>query len=235
MQALANHLCLAHKLPNALLLDDDMCASQALRLIQPPDVQLVHAEHAGNAFEIFLDVHEVHAWWCALEQDVAGATCQWDSGRENHERNVERDGRVDVEAVGRMREPDDKRGDDDADVVEGIAHDVDHGPEHAEIAVLLRREHIGVVVGDVGWVSKLMASLLVMGMRMSIGMVMAMSMAMSVIMSVAMVVLMQKYAADEIQGQTDASYNQHNLGLFDLFDIDEAFYGLEADGQAEGE
>lgn len=106
-------------------------------------------------FDIVLDVAEVDALGCTLEQDLAAVLDQGHGREQNHDRDAHADGGIGVEARRRVGEPDDDGGDDDAHVVEGVPDDVEHGAHHAEIAAgrldgLLHVAVVGVEVGALG-------------------------------------------------------------------------------------
>lgn len=80
----------------------------------------------------------------ALEQDGTGVLGQRDGADEDHYRDKHARRRVGVEPGLGARLPDDDGGDDDTDVVDGVADDVDEDAEHAEVAARLL--HLGHVV-----------------------------------------------------------------------------------------
>lgn len=83
----------------------------------------------------------------ALEQDGPGVLGQRDGADEDHYRDEHARRRVGVEPGLGARLPDDDGGDDDADVVDGIADDVDEDAEHAEVAAgLLPLSHVVTVL-----------------------------------------------------------------------------------------
>lgn len=81
-------------------------------------------------------LHIIHFYTsgCALQQDLARVEGQRDGAPKNHEGDEGACCRVCVEALGEAGLPDNHGGDNDANVVDGVANDVDQDPEHAEVA-----------------------------------------------------------------------------------------------------
>lgn len=106
----------------------DVQTSDDLGVRELPDVYVVAGDDAGDILDIFLDVVDVEVVRGGLEEDLGCRGGQGDGGAEDDEGDEEGDCRVGVEAVWGVGEPDYERGDDDADVAEGVANDVeDHG------------------------------------------------------------------------------------------------------------
>lgn len=72
-----------------------------------------------------LHVVDLDAPGGALEQDGAGVLGQWEGADEDHDGDEHARRRVGVEAGLGTRLPDDDGGNDNADVVDGVADDVD--------------------------------------------------------------------------------------------------------------
>lgn len=133
VQTFTNCLGLLHEVGDVLIRDDDVRRRNGLLLVEPPDVQLVDRLDPRDLFKVMLDITKIDATRGALQENGTAVLDQRQRRDQNHEGDAHADAGVRVEARGRMREPDDGSCDDDAYVVEGIAHDVDHGPHHAEI------------------------------------------------------------------------------------------------------
>lgn len=94
-----------------------------------------------------LHVVNLNASGGALEQDGPGVLGQGDGADEDHYRDEHACRRVGVEAGLGARLPDDDGGYDDADVVDGVADDVNEDAEHSEVAAgLLRLGHVVTVL-----------------------------------------------------------------------------------------
>lgn len=94
-----------------------------------------------------LDVVDLDTSRGALEQDSARVLGQRDGADKDHYRDEHARRRVGVEPGLGARLPDDDGGDDDADVVDCVADDVDEDAEHAEVAAgLLRLGHVVAVL-----------------------------------------------------------------------------------------
>lgn len=82
-----------------------------------------------------------------LEQDGARVLGQRDGADEDHYRDEHARRRVGIEPGLGACLPDDYRGNDDANIVDGVADDVDEDTEHAEVAAgLLRLGHVVTVL-----------------------------------------------------------------------------------------
>lgn len=81
-----------------------------------------------------LHVVDLHPARCALQQDGACVLGERNGADEDHQRDEGAGRGVRVEARLGGGLPDDDGGDDDADVVDGVADHVDEDPEHAEVS-----------------------------------------------------------------------------------------------------
>lgn len=81
-----------------------------------------------------LHIVHLHATGRALEQDLARVQRQWDGAPKNHEGDEGARCGVCVEALRVAGLPDNDGGDDDANVVDRVAYEVDQDAEHAQIA-----------------------------------------------------------------------------------------------------
>lgn len=94
-----------------------------------------------------LHVVNLDAPRCTLEQDGSGVLGQRNGADEDHYRDEHARRRVGVEPGLGPRLPDNYSGNDDADVVDGVADDVDEDTEHAEVAAgLLHLGHVMTVL-----------------------------------------------------------------------------------------
>lgn len=127
--------------------DLDVQASDDLGVGELPDVDVVAGDDAGDVLDVFFDVVDVEVVGSSLEEDLGGGRGQGDGGAEDDDGDEEGDGRIGVEAVRGVGEPDYERGDDDADVAEGVADDVEyHGP-HAQVGVVVTVTPAAVLPG----------------------------------------------------------------------------------------
>lgn len=95
-----------------------------------------------------LHVVDLDAPGGALEQDGARVLGQRDGADEDHDGYEHARRGVGVKPGLGARLPDDDGGDDDADVVDGVADDVDEDAQHAEVAAgLLHLGHVVAVLG----------------------------------------------------------------------------------------
>lgn len=81
-----------------------------------------------------LDIVQVDPTWGTLEEDGTAVLDQWKGGEQDHECDAHADPGVSIVTGLIVCEPDNKRGNDDSNVVEGIANDVNEDTHHAEIS-----------------------------------------------------------------------------------------------------
>lgn len=187
MQTLPKRLCLLHEARDIRIVDDNMRTRNRLLLIQAPDVQFVHAQHPGYRLEVVLDILDLDAQRRRLEEDLAAALRQGHRGDQDHDGDPHTNRWIGVEATGRLDEPDDDCGNDDADVVDCVADDVDQDAHDTQIhAVFLRRRH------DVH----------VCGVRRGRRAVLDID---DAAVSVVVVVFVQEEHADDVEPETDAA------------------------------
>lgn len=117
--------------------DLDVQAGNDLGVRELPDVDVVAGDDAGDVLDVLLNVVDVEVVRGGLEEDLGRGGGQGDGGAEDDEGDEEGDGRVGIEAVRGVGEPDDERGDNDADVAEGIADDVEYHGTHAQVGVVV--------------------------------------------------------------------------------------------------
>jgi len=91
-----------------------------------------------------LDIVQVDPTWGTLEEDGTAVLDQWKGGEQDHERDAHADPGVSIVTGLIMCEPDNKCGNDNSNVVEGIANDVNEDTHHAEISA--RRLELSNVV-----------------------------------------------------------------------------------------
>lgn len=127
--------------------DLDVQTSDDLRVRELPNVNVVAGDDARDVLDIFLDIVDVEVVGGGLEEDLGGRGGQGDGGAEDDEGDEERDCRVGVEAVWGVGEPDYERGDDDADVAEGVADDVEDHGTHAQVGVVVAVAAAAVLSG----------------------------------------------------------------------------------------
>lgn len=97
--------------------------------------------------EVVLHVVNFHAPGRALQQNGPRVLGEWDGAEEDHQGDEHARRRVRVEARVALGLPDDDGGDDDANVVDGVADDVDQDAHHAEVvARLLKLGHVVTVL-----------------------------------------------------------------------------------------
>ena len=152
-------------------------------------MQLMHAHHTRNRFEVVLDILDLDAERRRLEENLAAALRQGDGRDQDHDGDPHTNSWIGVEASGRLDEPDDDCRNDDADVVDCVADDVDQDAHDAQIhAVFLRRrQHVHV-----------------RGVRRGRHAVLDIHDA-AVAVVVVVVVFVQEQHADDVEPQTDAA------------------------------
>lgn len=175
MQALVDDLGFLLESRHGLFIgDDDVRGGDGFFLVEAPYVQLVDGIDAGDLagvcvsnstlnqmwtavmlwpsylLEIMLHIVDDDTLGCALKQNLAGVLRLLDGYAKNHKGDEGTSCRVCIEALGGGCLPDDDGGDDDADVVDGIADDMDQNSEHAQVAAgLLDFERVVAVLGVV--------------------------------------------------------------------------------------
>ena len=87
-----------------------------------------------HLLEVVLDVPQVDAAGGALQQDGAAVLDEGQRREQDHDGDAHARAGVGVEARRVVGLPDHQGGDDDADVVEGVADDVGEHAEHAQVA-----------------------------------------------------------------------------------------------------
>lgn len=125
-------------------------AGDELDVAELPDVQVVAGDDAGEFLDVFFDVVDADAGGDGLEEDAGGGFAEGDGRAEDYEGDDEGDEGVGIEAVGGGCEPDYEGGADDADVAEGVAHDVQEDAAHVEVVVVGRCGGSGLGVFVVG-------------------------------------------------------------------------------------
>lgn len=113
----------------------DVHGGDDLRVRQLPDVDVVAAEHAGEALDVLADVVDVDVVGRGLQQDLGRRLSQRDGRPQDDGRDQQRHHRVRVHAVRPRRLPDDQRRHDHANVAQRVAHDVQHHGVHAHVVV----------------------------------------------------------------------------------------------------
>lgn len=108
-----------------------MQAGDDLGVGELPDVDVVAGDDAGDVLDVFFDVVDVEVVGGSLEEDLGGCGGEGDGGAEDDDGDEEGDRWVSVEAVRGVGEPDYERGDNDADVAESVADDVEYHGTHA--------------------------------------------------------------------------------------------------------
>jgi hypothetical protein len=152
-------------------------------------MQFMHALHPRNRFQIVLDIIDLDAERRRLQQNLAAALRQGDGGEQDHDGDPHTNSWIGVEALIRLDEPDDDGGNDDADIVDCIADDVNEHAEDTKIhSVLfgLRDDvHMGFVRGCEGRIFAIASG--------------------AVAVTVVVVMLVEEQGADEVEGQADAA------------------------------
>lgn len=98
-------------------------------------------------FKIMLHIVNLDASGGALEQDSPRVLGQWNGTDEDHDCDEHARRRVRVEPGLGTRLPDDDGCDDDTNIVDGVADDMDENTEHAEVtAGLLRLSRVMTVL-----------------------------------------------------------------------------------------
>jgi len=72
-------------------------------------------------------------------------------------------------------------------------------------------------------------------LNVAVGVRVRVGMSMSMCVTIAMIMLVEESGADQIESQTDASYDEHQPRIFDMLEGDEALDGLECNAQAQSE
>lgn len=100
----------------------------------------------GYRFHVFLDVIQSNALGRNLQQNGAALLSEREGRNQNHDADEDADCRVDIVPSMALRLPDDDRRDHDANVVDGIANDVNEHPQHAQVSVGFLGRSLAVVV-----------------------------------------------------------------------------------------
>ncbi|GKT64693.1 hypothetical protein ColTof3_12032 [Colletotrichum tofieldiae] len=141
VEALAGALGELHVLLAALggdgEVDVDVQGGDDLGVGELPDVDVVAAEDAGQVLDILADLLEVNVVGGGLEENLGGRLGEGNGRLENDEGDEQGDGGVGVEAAGPVGQPDDEGSDDDTDVAESVADDVENHGIHSHVAVVV--------------------------------------------------------------------------------------------------
>lgn len=106
----------------------------------------------GGCFEtyllkIMLHIVDFHAAGRTLQQDCARVLGEWDGAEEDHQGNEHARSRVRVEPRVAFGLPNHDGGDNDADVVDRVADDMDQNSHHAQVMTwLLKLGHVVTVL-----------------------------------------------------------------------------------------
>lgn len=124
--------------------------SDNLRVRKLPDVDMVAAENAVEILNVFANVIDANVVGGGLQQDLGSGLGQGDGRLENDEGDEERHNRVGIHAVLPRSLPNDKSRDNDTQVAQGVANDVqDHGI-HAHVAVTVAMTAVATRFGISG-------------------------------------------------------------------------------------
>lgn len=115
----------------------EMQACHHLGIRQLPDVNVVAADDARQLLDILADVLDANVFGGCLEEDSGSSEGERDRGLEDDGRDQERHGGIGVVLARQVGEPDDESSDDDTNIAQRIAEDVEDHGIHA---------HVGVVV-----------------------------------------------------------------------------------------
>src|SRR5579864_1941467 len=113
--------------------DQHMAAQRALLRPQIPYVQIVHIDHAGDALNSGGDFGQPQAFGQPFQQNVERVLEDIPGGPYNHQRDHDREDRIDLQPAGVV---DDHGAEDDADAAGGIAHLVNPGRAKVEVAIV---------------------------------------------------------------------------------------------------
>lgn len=96
---------------------------------------MVYALDSREIFNVLADIVDFDAVGDRLEEDARGGFAEGNGGAEDDDGDDEGDGGIEVIASGEIGEPDDEGGDDDSNVAEGVAHDVEEDSLHVKVIV----------------------------------------------------------------------------------------------------
>lgn len=113
----------------------DVHRSDDLGVRQLPDVDVVAANHPGEVLDVLPQVRDVDVVGRGLEEDLGRGEGEGEGGAEDDECDEEGDGRIGVEPPGPVGQPDYQGGDNDSDVSQGVAQDVENHAVHPHVAV----------------------------------------------------------------------------------------------------
>lgn len=140
VEALPDVSCKGHVPVGALALDVeadlDVERGDELGVAELPDVEVVAADDSRKLLDVLDDVVDAEAGGHGLEEDPGGGLAERDGGEEDDDGDEQGDGRVCIVAPGVVCEPDEEGRDDDADVAEGVAQDMEEDTAHIQVVTV---------------------------------------------------------------------------------------------------
>lgn len=94
---------------------------------------MVAAQNARKEANVLFNVINGQAHRHGLQENTRSGFAKGDGGAEDDKGDDERNGGVGVKAPGVVRQPDEESGGNDADIAEGVAHDVQENAAHVEV------------------------------------------------------------------------------------------------------
>ncbi len=141
VKAVAGTLGELHVLFAAVCVDGELNlevhAGDNLGVGELPDVNVVAADDAGQPLDVLSDVLDTNVLGGGLEQNARSGKGKRDRRLENNHGDEKRDGGISIELARPIGEPDDQSSDDDADIAEGIAEDVEHHGVHTHVSMVV--------------------------------------------------------------------------------------------------
>lgn len=139
VQALARPLGQLHVLFAAVLVDGEghlqVHAGDDLGIRQLPDVDVVAAHDSWKTLDVLADVLDANVLGGGLQENPGGCASKGDGRLEDDGGDEQRHGGIAVELARPVREPYDEGGDDDADVAQRVAQNMEHHGVHAHVGV----------------------------------------------------------------------------------------------------
>jgi hypothetical protein len=118
-----------------LAVDFDVQTSHKFRVAELPDVEVVGFNDPRKRFNICGDLIDGHAHGDCLQENATGGSAKRYGAAQDDDGDDKRDGRVEVVASRECGEPNQQRSHYDANVSQGIAHDMEEDSSHVKVAV----------------------------------------------------------------------------------------------------
>lgn len=136
MQTLIDPLRLDHEIRQGVWARKHMRRSKSLSLRQTPSVEFMDRNNTVDFLEVVLNIFECDAEWDGFKEDRATVFYERNRWQKNHDSNTHAHAWISVESTFVVGFPDHGWGDDDADIVDCVANDVNQDAHHAEIVAM---------------------------------------------------------------------------------------------------